>query len=60
MKKKYSSVLRSDKAEADISELQNARINTQKTYRDHKPGDYYTHSRANKYPFGSNNGPSYF
>ncbi|MBC7400757.1 MAG: hypothetical protein H7289_12520 [Mucilaginibacter sp.] len=58
MKKKNTSVLLSDKA--DNPELQNTRINGQKTYRDHKPTDYYTHSRANKYPFGSSNGPSYF
>jgi hypothetical protein len=60
MKRKYTSVLKSDKAEADNPELQNARTINQKMYRDHKPGDYYTHSRANKYPFGSSNGPSYF
>jgi hypothetical protein len=58
MKKKNTLVSLADKA--DSPELQNIRINGQKAYRDHKPADYYMHSRANKYPFGSNNGPSYF
>jgi hypothetical protein len=60
MKKKNTSVFKSDKGETDNSDLHVNRSNNSKTYRDHKSGDYYTHNRANKFPFGSNNGPSYF
>jgi hypothetical protein len=60
MKKKTTMVTQPDKAETTEAELPANQNPNQKMYRDHKVCDHHTHGRANKFPFGSSNGPVYF
>jgi hypothetical protein len=60
MKKKTTIVSQPDKVETNNTELLTNQPITAKMYRDHKVCDHHTHGRANKFPFGSSNGPLFF
>jgi hypothetical protein len=60
MKKRSTTVTKSDKTNTDNPELHTDQTPTQKMYRDHKTGDYHLHGRVNKFPFGSSHGPACF
>lgn len=60
MKKKDTVALASGKTETNYLELPINHTPNQKTYRDHKTGDYHLHGRVNKFPFGAWQGPHCF
>jgi len=59
MKKKTTVVNQPDKTETIKAELLNGQALTPKMYRDHAHYDH-SHGRVNRFPFGSNLGPSSF